>query len=179
LEAYNIKYLSILPIININIPNPILQAITGNMLGDGSISLNKNNKGEGKYSMTMDVYSLNYLHHLIEIIYSQITNTKFYVYPNILLPQHKGKEITQYHFITQTHSYGRAKTVLLCTESFTKEECIILQSLLKKLDIKSTLKIRDKINNRYRIRISKTSLVRVISLVKPYMHKDFLYKLGI
>ena len=27
-------------------------------------------------------------------------------------------------------SYGRAQTVLLCTESFTKEECIILQSLL-------------------------------------------------
>jgi hypothetical protein len=76
-------------------------------------------------------------------------------------------------------SYGRTKTVLLCTESFTKEECIILQSLLEKLNIKSTLKIRDKFNNRYRIRISKTSMDVVISLVKPYMHKDFLYKLGI
>ena len=29
------------------------------------------------------------------------------------------------------------------------------------------------------ILISKTSLDRVISLVKPYMHVDFLYKLGI
>lgn len=77
------------------------------------------------------------------------------------------------------YSYGRTKTVLLCTESFTKEECIILQSLLEKLNIKSTLKVRDKINDRYRIRISKTSMDRVISLVKPYMHKDFLYKLGI
>ena len=76
-------------------------------------------------------------------------------------------------------SYGRTKTVLLCTESFTKEECIILQSLLEKLNIKSTLKVRDKINNRYRIRISKTSMDIVISLVKPYMHKDFLYKLGL
>ena len=76
-------------------------------------------------------------------------------------------------------SYGRTKTVLLCTESFTKDECIILQSLLEKLDIKSTLKVRDKIHNRYRIRISKTSMDRVISLVKPYIHKDFLYKLGI
>jgi hypothetical protein len=44
------------------------------MLGDGS----KINKGEDKYSMTMDVYSLNYLHYLNENIYSQITNTKFY-----------------------------------------------------------------------------------------------------
>gem|GEM_PF-3057988 len=76
-------------------------------------------------------------------------------------------------------SHGRTKTLLLCTESFTKEECIILQSLLVKLDIKSTLKVRDKVNNKYRIRISKTSMDRVISLVKPYMHIDFLYKLGI
>jgi LAGLIDADG DNA endonuclease family len=38
-------------------------------------------------------------------------------------------------------SYGRTQTVLLCTESFTKEECIILQSVL---EIKSTLKVRDK-----------------------------------
>ena len=197
------------------------------MLGDGSINLSKINKGEGKYSMTMDVYSLNYLNYLNDNIYSQFTNTKIYAYPNILLLQHRGKEITQYHFRTRVHplytalhhlwykwdnelnkyikivplnisemfseislsywimddgyfdSYGRTKTVLLCTESFTKEECIILQSLLEKLNIKSTLKVRDKINNRYRIRISKTSVDRVISLVKPHMHKDFLYKLGI
>ena len=77
-------------------------------------------------------------------------------------------------------SYGRTKTVLLCTESFSKEDCITLQNLLlNKLNIKSTLKIRDKNNNRYRIRISKTSMEIVISLVKPYMHNDFLYKLGI
>jgi hypothetical protein len=75
-----------------------LHTITGNILGDGSISLSKINKGEGKYSMTMDVYSLNYLNYLNENIYSQFTNTKIYAYPNILLPQHKGKEVTQYHF---------------------------------------------------------------------------------
>ena len=216
---------SILPII-LSIPTSTLYSFTGNMLGDGSISLSKKNKGEGRYSITMDVYTLNYLHHLNDKIYSQFTKTKFYAYPNILLPQHRGKEITQYHYNTKTHplftalhslwykwdveknkfikivplnisemfseislaywimddgyfdSYGRTKTVLLCTESFTKEECIILQSLLEKLNIKSTLKVRDKINDRYRIRISKTSMDRVISLVKPYMHKDFLYKLG-
>ena len=177
--------------------------------------------------MTMDVYSLNYLNHLDQTIYSQIKDTKFYAYPNNLLPQHRGKKITHYHFKTKTHPlftalhslwykwdnienkfikivplnifdmfsevslaywimddgyfdyHGRTQTVLLCTESFTKEECIILQSVLDKLDIKSSLKIRDKINNRYRIRISKTSIDRVIFLVKPYMHTDFLYKLGI
>jgi LAGLIDADG DNA endonuclease family len=205
---YNINNLSILPLIS-SISNTTLHTITGNMLGDGHISLSKFKRGEGKYSMTMDVYSLNYLQYLDENIYSQFTNTKFYAYPNILLPQHKGKKkkITQYHFQTNTHSlftalhnlwykwdneknkyikiipfnisemfsevslaywimddgyfysYGRTKTVLLCTESFTKEECIILQSLLEKLNIKSTLKIRDKFNNRYRIRISKTSML--------------------
>ena len=62
------------------------------MLGDGSISLSKKNKGAGKYAMTMDVYSLNYINHLNKNIYSQITNTKFYAYPNVLLPQHKGKK---------------------------------------------------------------------------------------
>ncbi len=183
----DLKYSFLLPIFN-TVSTSTLHSITGNMLGDGSISLSKVNKGEGKYSMTMKVNSLNYLHHLNEAIYSQFTNKKFYAYLNNLLPQHKGKEITQYHFRTKTHplftalhglwyswdngenkfvkivplnisemfseislaywimddgyfdSHGRTKTLLLCTESFTKEECIILQSLLVKLDIKSTLK---------------------------------------
>ena len=113
--------------------------------------------------MTMDIYSLNYLHHLNQNIYSQFTDTKFYPYPNILVPQHKDKKVTQYHFRTKTQilytalhslwykkdnernkyikivplniseifseislaywimddgyfdSYGRAKTVILCT----------------------------------------------------------------
>ena len=169
-NLYDVKYLSILPIIH-STPTPLLKIITGNMLGDGSISLSKINKGNGKYSMTMDAYSLNYLQHLNDNIYSQITDTKIYAYPNILLPQHEGKEITQYHLSTKTHplftalhslwykwdnninkfikivplniseifsdislaywimddgyfdSYGRTKTILLCTESFTKEEC--------------------------------------------------------
>jgi hypothetical protein len=75
-NSYDIKYLSILPILN-SIPNLTLHTITGNMLGDGSISLSKIKKGEGKYSMTMDVYSLNYLNHLNDTIYSQITNKIF------------------------------------------------------------------------------------------------------
>jgi len=225
-NSYDINYLSVFPIIN-SIPKSLLYAITGNMLGDGSISLSRPLKGLGKFSMTMDVYSLNYLHHLDNNIYSQFTETKIYPYPNILLPHHKDKKITQYHFKTKTHplytalhslwykknnegnkfikivplniseifsdlslaywimddgyfdSYGRAKTVILCTDSFIEEECIILQSLLEKLDIKSTLKIRNKNKNSYRIRISKTSMDIVIALVKPHIHNDFLYKLGL
>jgi hypothetical protein len=223
-DLLDIKYFSVWPI-NHSVPKSTLYTITENMSGDGSLS--KINRGEGKYSMTMDVYSLNYLNYFNQTIYSQFTDTKIYAYPNSLLPQHKNKEITHYHLRTRTHpifttlhslwykwdnaknkfikivplniselfseislaywimddgyfdSHGRTQTIFLCTESFTKEECIILQSVLEKLGIKSTLKVRDKINNIYRIRISKTSMHRVIYLVKQHMHKDFLYKLGI
>ena len=75
-------------------------------------------------------------------------------------------------------SDGRTKTILLCTESFTKSECVLLQEVLMALGIKSTLKIRDKEKDRYRIRISKTSMPLIRELITPYMHKDFLYKLG-
>lgn len=74
-------------------------------------------------------------------------------------------------------NYGRTKTILLCTESFTKKEYILFQSLLNDLDIKSTLKIHNKDKDLYRIRLSKTSIPLVRNLVKPYIHKDFLYKL--
>jgi len=87
-NSYDLKYSSFLPIFSI-VSTSTLHTITWNMLGDGSISLYKVNKG--KYSMTMKVNSLNYLHHLNEDIYSQFTNTKFYAYPKNLLPQHKGK----------------------------------------------------------------------------------------
>src|ERR1700760_161175 len=106
-NSYDIKYLTILPIIK-SIPTSVLHTITGNMLGDGSIRLSKTNRGAGLYAMTMDVYSLNYLHHLNQNVYSQFTDTKFYPYPNILLPHHKGKEITQYHFKTKTHPFFTA-----------------------------------------------------------------------
>jgi len=49
------------------------------MLCDGSISLSKVNKGEGKYAMTIKVNSLNYLQYLNEDIYSQFTNTNFFI----------------------------------------------------------------------------------------------------
>ena len=70
----------------------------------------------------------------------------------------------------------------MCTESFTtpkgQEECIILQNLLLKYDIISTLKVRNKAKNIYRIRISKLSMRKLRELVEPHMHSSFLYKLG-
>jgi hypothetical protein len=74
--------------------------------------------------------------------------------------------------------YGRAQTVLLCTESFTKVECELLVSALARLGIISTLKVRNNIKGTYRVRISKKSMPLLRQLVTPHMHSDFMYKLG-
>lgn len=215
------------------IPKNTLHAITGNMLGDGSIRLNKrsfeaktNKKDLAKYSMTMDTYSYDYLKFLFLNIYGQFTTYSIYPWPNLMLPQHHGKKVTQYNFTTRSvplfaslhsiwyrwdevqskyikiiplniadmfsavslaywimddgyfDSYGRCQTIILCTESFTKTECILLQSLLLDLGIKTTLKIRNKEKDTYRIRFSKKSMPLVKELVTAHMHKDFMYKLG-
>jgi len=163
--------------------------------------------------------------HLHSKVYAQFNPSNIYAYPNINLPQHKDKVVTQYSFSTQRtvlftnlhsmwyrwdtdlnkyikivpisihklfsavslaywimddgyfDSHGITQTILLCTESFTQDECIFLQTLLNKLGIKSTLKIRNKIKNTYRIRISKTSMPLLRELVSPHMHKDYMYKL--
>ena len=77
-------------------------------LGDGSISLSYMSvadKGEGAdiaATMTMDVFfSLNYLHHLNDNIYSQLQLLikKIFMWLQSeylqLLPQHRCKEVTQ------------------------------------------------------------------------------------
>lgn len=86
------------------------------------------------------------------------------------------------HWIAQDgyfDGHGRTQTLLLCTESFTKKECIILQQILLKYDIKSTLKIRNKQIDTYRIRVSKTSMIALKDLVLPSIPTEFQYKLGI
>lgn len=75
-------------------------------------------------------------------------------------------------------SYERTETVLVCNESFTLEECVILQGVLADLGIRATLKVRDSSAGTHRIRISKRSMARVRQLVTLHMHPDFLYKLG-
>ena len=75
--------------------------------------------------------------------------------------------------------YWDANTVVLCTESFTKEDCLLLLDLLAKLGIVAGLKLRSREKNVYRIRISTKSIALVKTLVLPYMHSNFLYKLNI
>ena len=74
---------------------------------------------------------------------------------------------------------NKEKTVVFCTESFTKAECQRLQDLLlQQLSIESALQLRNAAKNTYRIRISRSSIEQVRELVTQYMHSIFMYKLG-
>lgn len=101
-----------------------------------------------------------------------------------IVPADVGKVFTKEslaHWIIQDgyfDNHGRTQTIILCTESFTKEECIMLQDVLTDFGIKSSLKVRNKAKNTYRIRISKQSMDKVRSLVTADIPSEFRYKLG-
>jgi recombination protein RecA len=62
------------------------------------------------------------------------------------------------------------------SQSFTKEENIYLAEILRaKLGIEATIN-RDK--NRFRLRIAKSSMQKLIDLISPYMVPSMLYKLS-
>ena len=72
--------------------------------------------------------------------------------------------------------------IMLCTESFTKEEQeLLIEVLSSKFGIKATLNKRISATGTesYRIRISKKSMDKLITLVRPYFVPEMLYKLGI
>lgn len=72
--------------------------------------------------------------------------------------------------------YYTDKTLVLCTDNFTVKDCNRLVELLHSYHIDSGLIVQ---KGKYRIRIYRKSLSKVIELVQPHMHKDFLYKLGL
>lgn len=76
---------------------------------------------------------------------------------------------------------NQARTIKLCTDSFTKAEVDLLIDALDKLfNIKATSNIRTR-NNKggvYRIRIAIKSLPLLREIVIPYFTPSMLYKLG-
>jgi len=73
-------------------------------------------------------------------------------------------------------------TVKICTDNFTRLEVLKLIEIVdKKLGIKSTINKRTNPNGniKWRIRISKLSMEKLIKLVIPYFIPEMLYKLGI
>jgi len=70
----------------------------------------------------------------------------------------------------------------ICTDNFTKDEVLRLIAVLrKKFDIKAT--INQRINSdgsvKWRIRVSKLSMDKLVSLVRPHIIPEMLYKLGL
>ena len=64
-------------------------------------------------------------------------------------------------------------TVLLCTESFTREQQeLLIIALYSKFGIKATLnkRISSVSVNSFRIRVSKMDMDKLITLVKPFFY---------
>lgn len=53
-----------------------------------------------RYSMTMKTSSKDYMLLLLERVYGAYSKTGLIPFPNTNLPQHLGKEVTQYYFGT-------------------------------------------------------------------------------
>lgn len=84
------------------------------------------------------------------------------------------------HWIMQDGYFDNARqTVFLCTEGFTKSESLLLVNRLRKHNIKTSLVIRNKSKDTYRIRVAKKSIPELRKIVLPHMHPIFLYKLGL
>jgi hypothetical protein len=70
----------------------------------------------------------------------------------------------------------RNKGVVLCTDSFTLKEVILLINILIiKFDLKCTI---HNDANKYRIFINKKSLNKILVHIKPHFTKNFLYKIS-
>jgi hypothetical protein len=69
--------------------------------------------------------------------------------------------------------------VRISANSFTYEELILIQNILKKnFNLDSTIQ-KISIKNRYSIYIKKNSIDKLRSITIPYFHKSMYYKLGI
>ena len=72
-------------------------------------------------------------------------------------------------------SYFHSNGVMICTESFSLENQLVLCHIFKtKFDIDCS---PNKYGQKYRLFIRKSSMEKLIQSVKPYMLEPFLYKL--
>ena len=86
------------------------------------------------------------------------------------------------HWIIQDgyfDNYARTNTILLSTDNFSKKDCLKLLNVLQNLNIRASLKIRDRNKEQYRIRISKNSVNDIRRLISSKIPSEFQYKLGL
>lgn len=70
----------------------------------------------------------------------------------------------------------RAKGLVLCTDSFSLQEVVLLVNILiLKFDIKPTIQ---KEKNKFRIYINEKSLIKIKPFILPYFVDHFLYKIN-
>ncbi len=80
------------------------------------------------------------------------------------------------HLVMGDGSY-KSKGLVLCTDSFSLFEVVKLMNvLIIKYELKCTLHVEE---NRYRIYISRTSMDKVVKIIKPYLIPSMYYKIGI
>lgn len=85
------------------------------------------------------------------------------------------------HFI-MGDGYFSEGSVFICTDNYSKDEVIRLIEILHiKFGIKATLKKRTNPGGsiRWRIRVSRLSIDKLVSLVRPFFIPEMLYKLGL
>jgi len=100
-------YMSSVPTVLLGLPRATLETMTGNMLGDGSVgypNFARDGKASGnaRYAITMSAKAYNYLLSLANGVYSKFSTYVLKPYPNLYLPQHEGKTVTQYYFQTRS-----------------------------------------------------------------------------
>lgn len=98
------------------------------------------------------------------------------------------------YWLMDDGSFFKSKNqIIICTDSYSKEDVMRLISILiskfnlsasliilRKKNISSLYSLNDENNNfYYRIRINKSSLPTLIKLVKPYFIPSMYYKLGL
>lgn len=80
-------------------------ALTGCMLGDGHIR-HPSPAGTARYSMTMGVFAQHYMQLLKSTVFNPFcTDLALGQWPNINLPQHIGKFVSQYTFGTRMSQF--------------------------------------------------------------------------
>jgi hypothetical protein len=125
-----------------------------------------------KYQSAMEFYtrSLPCFTNLYSIFYlNQIKHVPLDIF-NLFNP------IVLAHWIMGDGQYVKSGGLLLCTDSFTlKEVVLLINVLIIKYDFKCSLHQPNP--GKYRIFISKTSMPKLQELVLPYMVKSMLYKI--
>ena len=107
IEVINFCQMAMPPILA-SMPRKDLETMTGNMLGDGSIrypNLGRDGvaRGNARYEMTMSAAAHGYMQALYDNTFLQYSTMRGLVpFPNTALPQHLGKDVTQYYFASRS-----------------------------------------------------------------------------